>query len=324
MSDQMFVAGYVGKGTFVAFRRHRSAIEKMYKRGDRVIIEIYAPRSAAWEKKFFALVNTAWQNLPADIQENFPSPSDLRKWALIETGHFHERRGVFASNAKAQEFMMASRPADDYVLFSNNGAVLVERRPRSMRRDSMNREEFNKAADDVIACLAKLLGVSQSELESSQRGDKLSPTLAIAGPDAETSPSQGELAGHVAAPSKPGDGRLSPSPGGRHIKDETDPLSLSVDEALTILWDNTASRAQNGERPDVHNISLGGFAIGATWDREAAIARIQSARRLSLYPHHHSHQLLVIEPSGRKSIFENDPEATTRLVASRGLKGFER
>jgi hypothetical protein len=193
-----------------------------------------------------------------------------------------------------------------------------------MRRDSMNREEFNKAADDVIACLAKLLGVSQSELESSQRGDKLSPTLAIAGPDAETSPSQGELAGHVAAPSKPGDGRLSPSPGGRHIKDETDPLSLSVDEALTILWDNTASRAQNGERPDVHNISLGGIAIGATWDREAAIARIQSARRLSLYPHHHSHQLLVIEPSGRKSIFENDPEATTRLVASRGLKGFER
>ena len=116
-------------------------------------------------------------NLPWELQQQFSSPDELRKYALIQTGHFHERRGVMASNAAALEYMAQPRARDDYVLFSVVGSVIVERRPKSMRRDSMNRDDFNKAADDVIAFLAKMLGVTEKELTDSHRGDKLAPML---------------------------------------------------------------------------------------------------------------------------------------------------
>jgi hypothetical protein len=46
-----------------------------------------------------------------------------------------------------------------------------------MKRSEMTREEFDEASADVIAMLADMLGVTEQELLSSHRGDKISPAL---------------------------------------------------------------------------------------------------------------------------------------------------
>lgn len=188
MTERTIVAGFVAPGTFHALRRFHPMLAKSFKNGDRVIVEIYEPRSVSWERKFFAIVNSAWMNLPWDMQQEFATPDELRKWALIQTGHCHERKGVMASNKAVLEYMSSPRATDDYVLFSVNGATFVERRPMSMRRDQMNREQFNKAADDVIACLAKLLGVSEKDLLASHDGAMSSAPASAASGDGPPSP----------------------------------------------------------------------------------------------------------------------------------------
>jgi hypothetical protein len=205
MTEQMFVAGYVGNGRFIAFKRFWPTIDKMYQAGDRVVIEIYDARNVKWEKKFFAVVGTAWANLPPDIQAEFPSANELRYHALIQLGYRHETRGVMASNKEALRYISQPRSRDDYVLFSVNGAVVVEWRPMSMRRDSMRADVFQRASEEVIAHIAKMLGVTEKELLSSHRGDKISPALSEAPGDAPSVRS-----GRVRASTHSGEARSKP------------------------------------------------------------------------------------------------------------------
>jgi hypothetical protein len=82
---------------------------------------------------------------------------------------------------------------------------------------------------------------------------------------------------------------------------------ISSDEAVALLRNNGV---------DVHNISVGGMMMGATWSRERAIETIRAASKIAIEDFR-NHRLVVTEASGRVSLFETDDDVVDAFLKER-------
>ncbi len=164
MSDAPLIYRWTGEA-MEPITHHTRAANERFIVGMRYTMEEVQHASDRSRGHYFAALREAWQNLPDHLVPEFPSVDHLRKRALIETGHYLERRLVTASAQEARKLLTFLAPTDEFAVYSINGGVVIERKARSQKRKAMGSATFQQSKDDVLAWCAKLIGVKQSDLE---------------------------------------------------------------------------------------------------------------------------------------------------------------
>lgn len=118
-------------------------------------------RSASSHRHFFAVVHDAWQTLPDDKLEIYPSSEHLRKKALVWKGYRNERSIVCASAAEAQRVAAFVKPMDDFAVVTVKDAVVRVWTAKSQSVKAMGAKEFQQSKSDVLDFLDDLLGVER-------------------------------------------------------------------------------------------------------------------------------------------------------------------
>jgi hypothetical protein len=121
-------------------------------------------RTAKTHRHYFACINEAWQSLPADFAERFPTPDHLRKFALIKAGFADSRQIVAASRAEALRLAAFIRPMDEYAVVSVSGAVVTVWTAQSQSMRAMGKERFKASKDAVLAAIEDLLDLQPGTL----------------------------------------------------------------------------------------------------------------------------------------------------------------
>lgn len=121
-------------------------------------------RSARSHAHFFASVNEAWQNLPENLVEQFPTSEHLRKWCLIRAGYAEHRNIVAASKAEAQRIAAFVKPMDSYAVVTARESVVTVYTAESQSMKAMGKQRFQESKDAVLSLLAAMIGTDPVEL----------------------------------------------------------------------------------------------------------------------------------------------------------------
>jgi hypothetical protein len=132
--------------------------------GETYRMEVVEERSAATHRHFFAAVNEAWQNLPENLAEAYPSPEHLRKRALIKAGFADSHQIVASSKAEALRIAAFIRPLDEYAVVTVSGSVVTRFTAQSQSVKAMGKERFQASKDAVLGLVAALIGVTPDDL----------------------------------------------------------------------------------------------------------------------------------------------------------------
>ncbi len=108
-------------------------------------------------------MNEAWNNLPENIANRFPTVTHMRKIGLIECGYYNERMIVLPDHESAKN--VATFVGDDqYAVISVVGPAVVMRTAMSQSRLAMGQQQFRKSKEDVLTWAAELCGITYEEL----------------------------------------------------------------------------------------------------------------------------------------------------------------
>jgi hypothetical protein len=135
-----------------------------YGEGEVIALVPREDRSAASHRHFMACVNEAWKTLPDDLAERFKSAEHLRKFSLIQTGHYDV--AVYACKFQTEARRMAATltDLDAYAVIVVDGVTVTRLTAKSQSYYAMNRKEFGKAKEDVLAYIETLLDVPAGTL----------------------------------------------------------------------------------------------------------------------------------------------------------------
>ncbi|MFN4296754.1 MAG: hypothetical protein ACK4FB_07910 [Brevundimonas sp.] len=152
--------------------RFMRAAKEAYGDGEVVSLAPVEDRSAASHRHYFASINEAWQNIPEDMAEDFPTPEHLRKKALIRAGYRDERSFVCGSRAEAIRLAAFLRPVDDYAIVSVNGTSVVQLTAKSQSLRAMGKAAFQESKEAVLAVLSEMIGVTTQELHQAANSNE--------------------------------------------------------------------------------------------------------------------------------------------------------
>lgn len=148
----------------VPLRQCARMADKEYVIGEVYRLAIHEERSPSTHNHEFAWLKEAWQNLPENIADLYPSPEHLRKRALIEAGFYDETVIDVGTNAGALRVASAWRAKDDFALVVVRGPIILIREAKSQSRRAMNRQEFQASKSAIMEVIANMIGVSPSSL----------------------------------------------------------------------------------------------------------------------------------------------------------------
>ncbi len=152
---------------FVPLPRAKALCAEQHSPSDIYIVDTMEERSWKSHRHFFTLVNEAWANLPEDAAQRYPSPTHLRKWALVKAGFRDERSIVCASRAEALRVAAFVKQGDEYAVVVVTGPVVTAYSAKSQRGKAMDRRTFQASKTAVLDILADLLGVQTEALKRS-------------------------------------------------------------------------------------------------------------------------------------------------------------
>jgi len=139
-----------------------------FEAGEIYYLEEASERSLISHQHQFAWLKTAWENLPEKYSKAYPSPSHLRKRALIEAGYFTERIIDAGSKPAALRVAAYVRGEDAFAHVVARGAYVFVRKARSQAMrgpNRMTRAEFQDSKTKIMQLVADLIGVRPEELE---------------------------------------------------------------------------------------------------------------------------------------------------------------
>jgi len=146
---------------------HPQAADRQYVVGEHYFLDHREDRSMASHRHYFAVLMQAWQNLPEDIADRFPTPEHLRKYALVKTGFRDERNFVCHSRHEALRMAAFVKPMDEFAIVSCVGSSVVVLTAHSQSLRAMGKEKFQRSKDAVLDCVAELIGVLPDQLSES-------------------------------------------------------------------------------------------------------------------------------------------------------------
>lgn len=127
-------------------------------------LEPVEERSAASHRHYFAAINEAWQNLPENQVERFPTSEHLRKWCLIRAQFAEQRQIVASSKAEALRLAAFVKPIDSYAVVTVREAVVTVWTAESQSQRAMGKERFQASKTAVLELLALMIGTDPVEL----------------------------------------------------------------------------------------------------------------------------------------------------------------
>lgn len=136
---------------------HPRRADKYLTVGERYSLVQYEDRSAATHSHQFAWLNDAWQNLPEEIADLYPTPEHLRKRALIDAG-FHDETIIDAgTSAAALRVAAAVQSIDTFALVFVRKCFVIRRTAKSQSRRSMNKAQFQESKTAIMEVIDSLI-----------------------------------------------------------------------------------------------------------------------------------------------------------------------
>ena len=164
MLSAPLVTRWNGEG-FAPLGRSRVEADAAYVIGEVYRIEVIEERSLKSHAHEFAWLKEAWQNLPEDLMDLYPSPEHLRKRALIDAGFYDETIIDAGSNAAALRIASTFRQRDDFSLVIVRGPAIVIRDAKSQSRRVMNKQDFRASKTAIMEVISGMVGVTPGQLQ---------------------------------------------------------------------------------------------------------------------------------------------------------------
>ena len=136
-----------------------------FERGEEYRLMVQEDRSVAFHKFFFAVLDTAFANLPEDLVARFPTKYKLRLWCLAYAGFSHDQTLTYRNEYEARLIYdyAVQREDDSHIQINGNEVQIFT--PYSMSYASMHKEEFREAAEAIFDILSKMIGVDVTTLK---------------------------------------------------------------------------------------------------------------------------------------------------------------
>lgn len=145
-------------------RRFAYQCDRLFTVGEHYTLVQHEDRSSVSHRHYFACLRTAWENLPEQMADRFPSPDHLRSYCLIKTGWRLERTHVAATKAEALRLAAFIQPIDDFAIVTTSGLSVTVWTAKSQSTRAMNKQDFQRSKEDVLGVLADLIGTSKEAL----------------------------------------------------------------------------------------------------------------------------------------------------------------
>lgn len=142
----------------------RRAANERYVVGERYRLEEIEETSTKSRGHYFASLRETFRNLPDSLAGEFGTVHHLRKRALIETGHYDERRFAASSPEEARKLLAFLKPTDEFAVFSVAQHIVIERKAKSQSGRAMGKPTFEQSKRDVLDWCAGLLGVDRADV----------------------------------------------------------------------------------------------------------------------------------------------------------------
>lgn len=142
--------------------------DQAYVVGETYLLTAYEQRSAKTHKHEFAWLRGAWENLPEDLADLYPTPEHLRKRALIDAGFYHEN--VIDAGTKAAALRVAAyiRASDDFKLVIVRGPLVLVREAKSQSMRAMGKKDFQASKTAILDLISTMIGVAPAQLEAAE------------------------------------------------------------------------------------------------------------------------------------------------------------
>lgn len=132
--------------------------------GERYRLDVRDVPSHATRSHYFAVLDSAWANLPESLAHRFPTRESLRKTALIHTGYRDERTLVLGSHAEAVRAATWANAFDEYAVITVDGNIVTAMTAKSQSEEAMGAAQFAKSKTDVLEFVSRLIGVDVETL----------------------------------------------------------------------------------------------------------------------------------------------------------------
>lgn len=132
--------------------------------GEKYRLEEVSERSDVSHKHEFAWLREAWQNLPENLADQFPSPEHLRKAALIDAGFYHETVTDCGSNAAALRVAAMARGMDEFIRVVVRGPLCVVRKAESQSKRKMGAKRFQESKTAIMEIVSQIVGIAPEQL----------------------------------------------------------------------------------------------------------------------------------------------------------------
>lgn len=143
--------------------RFAEVCDRAFVIGQTYRLEEREERSQASHSHYFASIHEAWQNLPLEQAERFPTPEHLRKWALVQAGYRDERSFAAKSNADALRLAAFVKPLDEYAVVVVREASVIVLTAKSQSQKAMGRKDFQDSKTKVLEIVWGLCGLTPAE-----------------------------------------------------------------------------------------------------------------------------------------------------------------
>lgn len=138
--------------------------DKQFVIGEQYAMTPYEDRTDASHRHQFAFIREAWLQMPERLTELYPSPTHLRKRALIEAGYYDETIVDAGTNAAALRVASAFRAREEFAHVVVRGPLVAIRSAKSQSRRAMNRETFQASKTAIMDVVAQMIGVQPEDL----------------------------------------------------------------------------------------------------------------------------------------------------------------
>lgn len=138
---------------------HPRRADRLYVVGEVYSLAPYEDRSQVSHNHEFAWLHEAWQQLPEDLADLYPTPEHLRKRALIEAGFYDETAVDAGSNAAALRVAVGFRSLDEFALVIVRGPIVLHRKAKSQSRRAMGKKVFQESKTAIMEIVSNMIGV---------------------------------------------------------------------------------------------------------------------------------------------------------------------
>lgn len=166
MSPPPIPMRYEGEGEFRALPRFAKLADRHYVVGETTALVPHEDRSWNSHRHYFSVLKDAWDNLPEDKVERFPTPEHLRKYCLVRAGYANKAEVVCNSHAEAIRLIATMRGVNDYAVVTVNGNVATIFTAQSQSTRAMGAKVFQDSKQKVLDECARLIGVDPATLSA--------------------------------------------------------------------------------------------------------------------------------------------------------------